>query len=190
MVALHKYEHEDESRELVTVEEYLRLVEQTGNPYEYLHGRIYLMAGASSRHGVIAGNIFTILRQALRGGPCRAFLAQTAVQVAEDVVFMPDTTVSCEDEIGTGVVSHPKVVVEVFSDSTENYDRGHKFIHYMDCPSMQAIIFIDTKHRLVTIDQKLSGRWDHWPYYGGDTLEISCLGLEISVDDLYEDSGI
>ncbi len=190
MVALQKGQ-EDDGRGLMTLEEYFRFCEQTDLRYEYLHGQIYLMAGTTGDHGIIQANFVTLLRQHLRGGSCRVYGAQTAVQVAEDVVLLPDVTVSCDErDRGATVITYPKVVVEVLSPSTEYADQTHKLLHYMECPSMQAILFVDTKLRLVTMEQRLSGKWDRWPYYSGNQLRISCLDFESPVDALYEDTEI
>lgn len=38
--------------------------------HEYVAGEVFAMAGASKRHGTLAGNAFIALRQYLRGKPC------------------------------------------------------------------------------------------------------------------------
>ncbi len=187
MAALHKFLPEDDGRALMTVAEYLRLCEQTGLPYEYLHGRVYLMAGSKPLHSRIVVNTIRTLEDALGSdGPCYVYGPDARVQVAEDVIFLTDVTVSCEEsDEDADMIYQPKVVVEVFSQSTEEYDRGHKLLHYMECPSIQAIIFVDSKRKLVTVDQKFSGKWEHWPYYTGGVIPLSCLDVEIPVDAIY-----
>ena len=39
-------------------------------------------------------------------------------------------------------MSEPRIVIEVLSDSTEDYDRGTKFKHYMGITSLQEYILI------------------------------------------------
>lgn len=187
MVALHKDERDDDSRALMTVAEYLRLCDQSGMPYEYLHGRAYMMTGSKPYHSRIVQNTVRALEDALGvDGPCYVYGPDARVQVAEDVIFLPDVTISCEEiDANTDMLIQPKVVVEVLSPSTENTDRTHKYLHYLECPSIQAIIFVDYRYKSVTMEQQLSGAWDRWPYSSGDTLTISCLNIDIPVDVLY-----
>ena len=66
---------------LITVEEYLKLEQDTEIRHEYLAGQIYAVAGASEAHNLIVGNIFALLRPHLRGSSCRAFFSDMKVKV-------------------------------------------------------------------------------------------------------------
>ena len=44
---------------------------------------------------------------------------------------------------------NPRVIVEVLSDSTEKYDRGTKFAHYRQLPSVQEYVLIAQDRPLV-----------------------------------------
>lgn len=50
--------------------------------HEYVDGEVYAMAGAWEAHNLIAGNVFSRLRGAARGGPCRVFISDMKVRVA------------------------------------------------------------------------------------------------------------
>lgn len=86
------------------------------------------------------------------------------------------------------MLHHPQVVVEVLSPNTKDFDLGRKFLYYMECPTVQAVIFIDYKSRLVTIDQRISGLWDHMPHYAGGNIELRCLNVTIPVDAIYQNA--
>ena len=54
----------------MSVEEYFKLEENDPDTrYEYLDGYVYMMSGGSANHATISGNIYTLLRSLLRGGP-------------------------------------------------------------------------------------------------------------------------
>jgi len=54
----------------MSVEEYFQLEENNPDTrYEYLDGYVYMMSGGSANHATISGNIYTILKSLLRGGP-------------------------------------------------------------------------------------------------------------------------
>jgi Uma2 family endonuclease len=44
---------------------------------------------------------------------------------------------------------NPRVVMEVLSDSTEKYDRGAKFAHYRQLPSVQEYVLVAQDRPLV-----------------------------------------
>ena len=41
-----------------------------------------------------------------------------------------------------GAIINPKVIIEVLSPSTENYDRGKKFVQYRSLPSLSDYLLI------------------------------------------------
>ena len=85
----------------LTVEEYLKLEEQSALRHEYVGGTIYAHAGGTSRHNAIAVNIVASLWNAARGGPCRVYNSDMMLRAAEDVFYYPDVMVVCgPDEAG------------------------------------------------------------------------------------------
>ena len=65
--------------------------------HEFLAGEVYAMTGAQATHNTIAANVFMLLKQALRGAPCRIFFADMKLQVVStDASFYPDVFVSCD----------------------------------------------------------------------------------------------
>lgn len=120
----------------MSVEEYFQLEENNPDTrYEYLDGYAYMMSGGSANHATISGNIYAILKNLLRGGPCRAYNSDMKVRVSEKLYFHPDVTVSCDarDRGTADFIQSPRIVVEVLSASTEAYDRGRKLQQAMRC---------------------------------------------------------
>ncbi len=107
-----------ERTQTISVEEYFELEENNPDTrYEYLDGYVYMMSGGSANHAAISGNIYAILKNALRGGPCRVYNSDMKVRVSEQRYFHPDVTVSCDsrDRGTTSVLQSPRLVVEVLS---------------------------------------------------------------------------
>ena len=44
---------------------------------------------------------------------------------------------------------NPRVIVEALSESTEKYDRGTKFAHYRQLPSVEEYVLVAQDHPLV-----------------------------------------
>ena len=101
--------------------------------HEFVAGEVFAMVDARRVHVSIAGNCFARLKEHLRGGPCRAFMADMKLEVtAADAVFYPDVLVTghAEDLKAETTMHQPTVIIEVLSESTAAYDRGDKFASY------------------------------------------------------------
>ena len=162
--------------------------------HEYVAGEVFAQAGARQNHVVVAGNCFAALRQRLRGTPCRAYISDMQLEVAQaDAVFYPDVMVSChpEDLAAERVLHHPRVIVEVLSDSTVAYDRGGKFAAYRMLESLQEYVLIDPERRSLEIFRRLPS--NDWLLATGDSaraLVLTALEMEIGFDEVFEDVAV
>ncbi len=162
--------------------------------HEYVAGEVFAQAGARQNHVVVAGNCFAALRQRLRGTPCRAYISDMQLEVAQaDAVFYPDVMVSChpEDLAAERVLHHPRVIVEVLSDSTVAYDRGGKFAAYRMLESLQEYVLIDPERRSLEIFRRLPS--NDWLLATGDSaraLVLAALEMEIGFDEVFEDVAV
>ena len=112
--------------------------------YEYLDGQVvqvYAMVGARDAHVTVALNVASLLREHLRGGPCRVYISDMKLRVeAANAFFYPDVFVTCDprDRAEDAYKHFPLLVVEVLSDSTAGYDRGRKFAVYRRLESLKV----------------------------------------------------
>ena len=118
-----------------TFAEYLELEEISAVRHEFYAGEIYAMAGGTPEHAAMAAAIATLFGRQLEGGACRVYSSDLRVRVlATGLATYPDVTVICgkseRDPDSPTHVTNPKVVVEVLSPGTEDYDRGEKLQHY------------------------------------------------------------
>ena len=96
---------------------------------EIIGGRIVMMATPTSNHNRIAGNVYTLFSNFLRGHSCEPFSDREGLYLEDDKEeYQPDMMVVCDPEKVSekGVFGAPDLVVEVLSRSTAWYDRGHK----------------------------------------------------------------
>lgn len=159
--------------------------------HEYIAGEVFAQAGARQNHVVVAGNCFAALRQRLRGTPCRAYISDMQLEVEKaDAVYYPDVMVSCHpaDLAAERVLHHPRVIVEVLSDSTAAYDRGQKFAAYRMLDSLQEYVLIDPERRSLEIFRRLPS--NDWLLATGDSaraLVLASLEMEMGLDEVFED---
>jgi Uma2 family endonuclease len=182
------------SKPLLSPEEYLAGERLAAVRSEYCRGEIFAMAGASWEHTLIKDNLAGEARDQLKSGPCRVLTSDLRVKVkATGLYTYPDIVVVCdkpqfEDKVADTLLN-PRVIVEVLSDSTEKYDRGSKFGHYRQVPSIQEYV-------LVAQDRPLAERYVRQPdnawlltEFTGltATFAFATIPVKVAMADVYRD---
>jgi Uma2 family endonuclease len=142
------------AKPLLSPQEYLVRERQADFRSEFYRGEMFAMAGASWEHTLIKDNLAGETRNQLKAGPCRVGTSDLRVKItATEMYTYQDMVVVCgepqfeDDHFDT--LLNPRVLVEVLSDSTEKYDRGTKFAHYRQIPSLQEYVMVAQDRPLV-----------------------------------------
>jgi Uma2 family endonuclease len=139
---------------LLTPQEYLAIERKAEFKSEFYDGEMFAMAGASWEHTFIKDNVARHAGNQLADGPCRVLTSDMRVKVdATGLYTYPDIVIVCtelkfEDKVFDTLLN-PRVIIEVLSDSTEQYDRGTKLKHYRRVPSVQEVVLIAQDRPLV-----------------------------------------
>jgi Uma2 family endonuclease len=175
--------------------EYLALEEASNTKHEFFSGEIYGLAGGTPEHAALAVSVSAALLTQLRGGPCRVFSSDLRVRVlATGLATYPDVTVVCGpleyDPASPTTVTNPKIVVEVLSDATENYDRGEKLAQYRLIPTLAAVVFVF--HRVPKIEiceRATEPSWTRSSATSGETAHLASIPISLVVDEIYRAGG-
>jgi hypothetical protein len=103
----------------------------------------------------------------------------------------PDVTVVCgapelEDK-WVDTLLNPTVVIEVLSPSTEKYDRGVKFWHYRQIPSLREVVLVDHRQQLVEVHRREDdGTFTRHEAGPGASAKLLSLGCELSIANARE----
>ena len=175
----------------MTVEEYFKLDESSlETKYEFVDGKVYMLAGGTADHSAINGNILTALKNALRGSQCRVHGSDLKVRLSEKRFVYPDISVSCDprDRGKITVMEYPILIVETLSPSTETYNRTRKFSYYRACKSIQEYVLVDTQTQAVEVYRRdQEPFWKFSAFEAGDFVELASLGIRIPIAAIYED---
>ncbi|MEO7020797.1 MAG: Uma2 family endonuclease [Ktedonobacteraceae bacterium] len=178
----------------MSIEECLELDRSSSDVrYEYADGYAYMMSGGTPQHALIIGNVQGELSRQLRQrhSHCRAYPAGATVWLSETRYVHPDVVATCDEQdlISMDSLHSPCLVVEVLSPSTERKDRSETFDWYRDCRSIQEIVFVRTEHPLVEVYKRRTAekQWLLQFYEPGEDVELSCVGLRIPMDLIYEE---
>jgi Uma2 family endonuclease len=174
-----------------TLDEYWRLTEAfPEHKYEYVAGDIRMMTGGSPAHGQIAANITFLLVAALRSEECNVYSSDVALQLGENHLYYPDVSVSCDPADWTRKKSleAPSVVVEVLSPSTEMIDKTEKLGIYRRYPTIQEILFVDSRRCYVEQYHRVGmHRWEELFYeHESDRVDLACIGASFTLREIYQ----
>jgi Uma2 family endonuclease len=62
---------------------------------------------------------------------------------------------------------------------------------YAMLDSLQEYLLVDSRSRQAELYRKLPGGcWEQWIAAPGESLKLDSLGLELAVDDMYEDAAL
>lgn len=159
--------------------------------HEFVAGEVFAMGGARREHVLVSLNVASILKQHLRGTPCQAYIADMKLRVElSDAFYYPDVMVSCNkgDQKADQYLSHPVLIVEVLSDSTEAYDRGGKFAAYRQLADLKEYVLVDIEAKRVECFRRTEN--NDWLLHVTDTQEMCdfvSLDLSVAMADIFED---
>jgi Uma2 family endonuclease len=173
-----------------TIDEYWRLVEAfPERKYEYIDGNIRMMTGGSPAHAQIAANIVILLGVALRSQECNVYSSDGALQLTGNRLYYPDVSVSCDptDWTRKKALEAPSVVVEVTSPSTEKTDKAEKLEAYKRYPTIQEILFVDSRCRQVEHYHRVGvSTWKDSLYnQDDDVIDLESIGVSFTVREIY-----
>ncbi len=173
----------------LTVEEYLTGEQLSDVKHEYIAGKVHAMAGASWWHNRFAGRLYSRLETHLDTKPYTPFTGDMKVRMrvkSQDLFYYPDVVVSCDPrDVGGYCLSHPKLIIEVLSESTERLDRTEKMSNYLTLPSLEEYLLVAEDKPEATLFRRRTG-WEPEVYQGLDAVvHLETVGYEFVLAELY-----
>jgi Uma2 family endonuclease len=173
--------------------EYLQLEETAAYKNEYQDGEIVPMTGGTTDHNKIALNFAAYLKFALKGQKYNIFIGDLKLWIAQyrqatypDVMLIEGEPIYYET--GKTTVTNPRLIVEVLSKSTQNYDQGDKFLYYRSLPEFQEYILISQSRPYVMQYNKTEeNKWLLTEYEGENaSLSLTSINFGLSFQEIYE----
>ena len=174
----------------LTVEEYFAMDDASERPLEYHNGDLFPMVAASPQRSVILVNVSHCLASLLKGGPCFAAGAPRVRTTGSNYVY-PDIAVICGgfeySAESANAITNPKVIVEILSPTTADFDHGGKFALYSRLPSFTEYVLIAQDQAMIEVFYKESEvQWILRKYEGMNSIiRIRSLEIEIPATEIY-----
>jgi Uma2 family endonuclease len=159
-------------------------------------GEIYALAGGSEEHSAIATRVLAALDAAIGDRPCRAHTSDLRIYVeAVGLATFPDGAVICgplehHAPSPNATALNPSVLVEVTSDSSEDYDHGGKLDAYRTIPSLREYIIVSHRERRIIVHHRGDESWSSRVAIAGGTVRVATLETDLVVDAIYRHSAV
>ncbi len=162
------------------------------------------MAGARPEHSTVIVNFVAAVRKQLMNSTCYVFSDNIQFRfktdAGEDKAVIPDASINCriKSRRGSSFIEAPRFVMEVLSDSTEEYDRGEKKELYRQ-QEIDEYWIVDWRRKQVEIynldyDQDGSPQYYLWETITERNKEelkiVHFPNLKITFDDLFAEVDI
>ncbi|MDX1944267.1 MAG: Uma2 family endonuclease [Pirellulaceae bacterium] len=179
-------------RKRVTPVEYLAIERAAEFKSELIDGEMVAMAGGTRRHSRIAVNLVSQLDEHFRGSPREVFNSDMRVKVSSSGLYTyPDVSVACApiefEDANEDTLLNPRILIEVLSKSTENRDRGWKFEHYFDLPSVMDYVLVSQDRPFVEHFVRRADGRRMFEFVKGieETLQLAAVDCSLALKDIY-----
>ena len=169
-----------------TYAEYVAFENASAEKHEFIDGEIHARAGGTEEHSALSAMMVWFLGNAVVGRPCRVHTSDLRIYVeSAGMATYPDASVIC------AAAPTPVILVEVTSDSSEEYDTGAKLEYYQTIPTLREYVIVSHRERRITVHARgTDARWTTQHAVGGGEVMIPSLDAQLSVDEVYRDSAI
>ncbi len=167
---------------------------------EYIDGDIITLAGAHPNHNTVAVNLAREIGNQIisRKKPCRIYNSDQRAKSFQKSFgklgyFYPDVLVVCgKPQLFTNdnppTLLNPMLVVEVFSESSRDYDFGRKLNFYRANPAIQDVLFANYDKAALSLFHRNGDEWILRDFFTMvSTLFIPSLEIEIPLSEIYRD---
>jgi len=173
-----------------TLEEFFAWQESQPERYELVDGQpLRMMAGAKNVHDDIVVNLVADLREQVRGSRCRPFTGDGSLETRPGQIRRPDVGLDCGPRRPNDTkAALPRLVVEVLSPSTRDFDTFNKLDEYKAVNSLDYILFVEPNAAHVVLWHRDDQRaWRDRSITGLEAeVDMPELGVTLRMASIYE----
>jgi len=160
--------------------------------YEFLDGYIRDMGYATATHELLVGNFIYFLNHFYRKLDFKIYGSNRLLYI-EDFhrYFYPDLQMVEGEPIYRDykqtmkATLNPALLVEVISDSSDEYDHVEKWKCYQSIPSLKQYVMVSQTEKKVESYRRVSDEWLYVSLHGDNAI-LKVLDCAITLGDLYE----
>ncbi len=174
-----------------TWDEYWRLLDKTEYNIEYQNGEIIAMGYESNAHGNIIFRLNVILGNFFSDPQFQGFAENRPVYLQScrkvynpDVMLIDGPSQLFEYSPGLNAETNPFIVVEVLSKTTYDHDWEDKLPCYQELPSIEHILFVESRFPAVTHFTRHAQGWEK-SFCNEKAERVTVRSHSFSLEDIY-----
>ena len=181
---------------VLTFAEFLEKEQYSEVKHEYHKGKTTEMPGGTERHSEITVNVLAFLKYSLmrkteefhiHSGDMAIYMPPIDKSVYPDASVVEGKSIGFDGEKRT--IVNPKLIVEVLSPSTMNYDRNDKFKNYRLLPAFREYLLISQNEPTIDhyyLKDPKKGTWLYKQISGMDaSIRLQSIGCTLRLKDIY-----
>ena len=174
----------------LSVEEYFAADDAAELKSDFHDGEMFPISNVSWDHGRIVPNLCRRLGERLDGSHC-GVATSVRIRVGSTKFVYPDVVVVCGKPVFSegraDTITNPKVIIEVLSPSTLDYDYGTKLVWYRELPTVEDYVLVSQDaYRVEVFHRATEGRWILTTHQGADaSCSIESLQISIPLADIF-----
>jgi Uma2 family endonuclease len=170
-----------------TFAEYVEFEQHSQVRHEFVDGNLFLMAGGTKRHNMIAGVFYAQLLPVILARDCFVYINDVIVQTPTGKGYYPDVFVTCDSSAdSTCVALRPNIIIEVLSRTTEVIDRIEKWDQFQKIPSLEHYVLLTQREPIAEMYSRQGEKWLYERFTGDDLVKFPSLEFEVRLSELYK----
>jgi Uma2 family endonuclease len=179
------------AKSYLSEQDYLKQERNAFDRNEYYNGTLFPMPPAKASHSKIVATVTAVLALFLKHTDYAVMNTQMRIYNAHKFFFVyPDVVVTDANEKYSDSefdnLLNPIIVAEIFSATTQDYDRGTKFMLYRSIPSLKHYVLISSLEHSIEIYTRDGEQWILNTADGlEDELYLSAIDYRFKLKDMY-----
>jgi Uma2 family endonuclease len=169
----------------MTVAEYLEFEKHSEVKHEFVDGKLVELSATPGTHVIIVKNILEILKEVAVSSGFKLHSFESKLQTRHARFRYPDVVISSNLANGRDLIEKPRFLAEVTSEHTFDTDRMQKVAEYLSIDSVEGYAIVLHASRFVSVFRR-EGEFKTFDlFHGSGEFEIPCLGVSLSLDQIY-----
>ena len=146
---------------------------------------MFAMTGGTLLHNRLSFRIASQLSAVAEPAGCRTYIADTKV-VTDFAAYYPDVMVVCEEQADPYFETHPCLIVEVLSKSTQDQDKREKWMAYASIPTLDHYVLVSQAERTFEHRRRTDLGWSTEILGPEDSIRLTCPEIVLTVQSIYD----
>lgn len=172
-------------------EDYLKAERRNITRNEFNNGQILAKSASNRWHNLIASNATIAVGSRLHNHKCEIYTGNMRVQLNRNRVCYPDLTIVNGEPNFTDsnfdVLLNPSIIVEIFSNSVNSFDKMEKLESYLAMDSIRECLLVkEDEMRVEHYARQNAKQWIYKIYNErDDVIAIESINCKVSLAEIY-----